>query len=109
MNIKSRWQKWSSGDRQAAKDMYAEDATIESLGKSSTGKQVRTKEKNFPGVIVTTFKFLRCVCYLRTTVTWFGLIGLLLMEWTKVMAALGYETIKNGKITQSVWCRAPAP
>ena len=54
---KSTWQKWSSGDRQAAEDIYAEDATIESLGKSSTGKQVRTKEENFPGVIVTTFKF----------------------------------------------------
>ena len=50
-------QKWSSGDSQAAKDMYAEDATIESLGKSSTGKQVRTKEENFLGVIVTIFKF----------------------------------------------------
>ena len=27
----------------------------------------------------------------------------------EVMAALGHETIENGKITQSVWCRAPAP
>ena len=94
---KSTTQKWSSGNSQAAKDMYAEDATIESLGKSSTGKQVRTKEENFPGLIVTTFKFLRCVCYLRTTVTWFGLIGLLLMEWTKSWRPWGMKRLKTEK------------
>ena len=94
---KSTWQKWSSGDSQAAKDMYAEDATIESLGKSSTGKQVRTKFEHFPGMIVTTCNFLRYVYSLRTADTWFGLIGLLLMEWTKSWRPWGMKRLKTEK------------
>ena len=106
---KSAWQKWSSGDRQAAKDLYAEDATIESLGKSSTGQQVRTKNEHFSWCDSNNLQVLemRLLSANDSHMVWANRFTADGMD--EVMAALGHETIENGKITQSVWCRAPAP
>ena len=106
---KSEWQKYSQGDRQAAKGLYAEDATFESLGKSSTGKQVRTKDEHFSWCDGNNIQVveMRLLSANDSHMVWAnrfiadGLDG--------VMAALIHETIENGKITQSVGCRAPAP
>lgn len=82
--IKSEWQKYSQGVHQSAKGLNAENATFESLGKSSKGNRYALMRSIFLGVIVTTFKLMRCVYPLRTTATWFVLIDLLLMDWTEL-------------------------
>ena len=106
---KSEWQKYSQGDRQAVKGLYAENASFESLGKSSTGKQVRTKEEHFSSCDSNNIEVveMRLLSASDSHMVWanrFTADGL-----DGAMAVLIHETIENGKITQSVGCRAPAP
>lgn len=106
---RSAWQDWSSGNFQTAEGLYDDDCTFESLGKSSTGKQIRTKNEHFSWCNDNNLKIheMRLISASDQHMVWanrFTADGI-----DGVMAGLGHEEIDNGKIVKSIWCRAPAP